>query len=142
MATVLAGEFQKRTGICSASLASNLDLVHRVDSNGEIALCDGSVGASPQKPYGTLINDQRVDAQGKVCELQIGGIAKCVAGAAITRGASVTVNSAGKVIDFVVPTGASNYIWIFGTALDAASAVNEKIRVEVGIVPFGKPQTT
>jgi hypothetical protein len=58
-----------------------------------------------------------------------GAIVKVEAGAAVTRGAQVASDNVGRVIDHV--TTAGNYI--LGTALDAASAAGEVIRVQFSV---------
>jgi hypothetical protein len=58
-----------------------------------------------------------------------GAIVKVEAGAAVTRGAQVASDDVGRVIAHV--TTAGNYI--LGTALDAAGAAGEVIRVQFSV---------
>lgn len=58
-----------------------------------------------------------------------GAVVKVEAGAAVTRGAQVASDNVGRVIDHV--TTAGNYI--LGTALDAADAAGEIIRVQFSV---------
>lgn len=71
---------------------------------------------------------QAADADGDTFAMAIpnGGTVKVAAGAAITRGAQIASDDEGRVIAHV--TTAGNYI--LGTALDAATAAGEIIRVQ------------
>ena len=102
----------------AADLSSNQYYFTKVDSSGQVALCD-TLG---EKMDGVLQNDP--DAQGRAATVWgVGSVSKVVASAAIAAGASVTTAASGKAV-----TAASGH-YIAGTALDAASADGEVISV-------------
>lgn len=66
-------------------------------------------------------------AAGRAARVQISGIAKVEAGAAVTRGGQVVADANGKAIDIGANTNPR------GVALDAASAAGEIIRVLLSV---------
>jgi len=68
-------------------------------------------------------------ASGERCDVIVSGIANVLAGAAITRGALLTVDSSGRAVTAAPAAGTNNRI--IGTALESAGAANDVIRVLV-----------
>lgn len=79
-------------------------------SAGQVDVCDGAT----DRVVGVLINKPEA---GEVAEVQVFGIAKAVASAAITKGATVGTTNAGKL---VAKTADADFIC--GIALEAAAA--------------------
>jgi len=75
----------------------------------------------------TGILQNKPAAAGRAATVQVAGIAKVVAGAAVTVGDVLTTDGAGKAITFV-PTAAT-VEWVIGFAMTAAAAANEVIEV-------------
>lgn len=66
-------------------------------------------------------------ASGERCDVILQGIAFVVAGAAITRGALVTSDGSGRAVAAAPGAGTNNRV--IGTALEAAGALGDVIRV-------------
>lgn len=99
----------------SADLSANQYLFHFVDTGGNLAkrVTQGAIA------IGVLQN--KPTALGAACEVATGGFIKVMAGAAITPGADVTSDNAGKCI-----TSASGNI-ILGTYLGSVAAASGDI---------------
>ena len=107
-------------GEAAADLSANQYYFVKVDSSGQVALCD-TLG---EKMDGVLQNDP--EAQGRAATVWgVGSVSKVVASAAIAQGANVTTAASGKA----VTAASGNYI--AGTALEASSADGEVIAVWV-----------
>lgn len=91
-----------------------------VDGNGQVAVVSGS----GDDVAAILQNDP--DAQGNAASLMKTGVSKVVAGAAVTVGALVMSNAAGRAI-----TATSGQV-VFGRALQAAGGDGETIPVLLG----------
>ena len=81
--------------------------------------------AATQVLIGILQN--KPAAAGRAATVQVAGIAKVEAGAAITVGDLLTTDGAGLAITFV-PTAAT-VEWIIGIAMTGAAAANEMVEV-------------
>ncbi len=81
--------------------------------------------AATQKLIGILQN--KPAAAGRAATVQVAGIAKVIAGAAVTAGALLTTNASGLAITFV-PTAAT-VEWVIGIAMTGAVGANEVIEV-------------
>ena len=68
--------------------------------------------------------------KGNLVDVVLGGIAEARAGAAITCGSRLTVDSMGRVIISAPATGAN--VQIIGTAMKSASSADEIIPVLIG----------
>lgn len=68
-------------------------------------------------------------ASGERCDVIMSGIANALAGAAITRGALLTVDALGRVVTAAPAAGTNNRV--IGTALESAANANDVIRVLV-----------
>jgi hypothetical protein len=68
-------------------------------------------------------------ASGERVDVQLEGLADAVAGAAITRGALLSVDSAGRVITAAASAGSN--VRTIGTALQAAAAANDIISIHL-----------
>jgi hypothetical protein len=91
----------------------------RFDGNGNIVACDGA----GQFSLG-LLQDLPKEA-GRACSVAYGGVSKCVAGAAIARGALVATNAAGRA---VVSAGGAHTV---GYALTPAGADGEQFSLVI-----------
>lgn len=84
------------------------------------AAADASVGIADSLGQGTA--DSRVD-------VAVDGIAEAEAGAAVARGALVSVDSSGRVITAAASAGAN--VRVIGVAMSAAGAAGEIILVSI-----------
>ena len=87
---------------------------------GQVNLC----AATTDTVVGVLCNRPKA---GRAASLAIDGVKKVVAGAAVTRGVSVTTDTTGRAI------AAGAAATSFGVALEAAGAAGDLIRVELTI---------
>jgi len=101
--------------LAATDLSSSQYYLINVDANGKAAI--PSAGG---RVCGVLQNKPEA---GRVAEMQIGGVAKVVAGDATTRGASLSSDSSGRAIDSTAGTFA------FGIGLAAAAAAGDIIPV-------------
>lgn len=83
----------------------------------------GAVAAGSDIAIGVLQN--KPAAAGRAATINTNGVSKCIAGAAITAGASVSFNASGQVI------AATTGLRIVGIALQAAGAANDTIAVNL-----------
>lgn len=113
--------------VASATVIGQRNIV-QVDSNGNAI----ETTAATQMPAGIALE---ASANGDSVPIPValldGGIVEVVAGAAVTRGGEVMSDSAGRAIN---ATGATARV--IGTALDAAAAADEVIRVLTGSAGF------
>lgn len=104
----------------AADLSAHQFKLAQINATGQAALIasggvrvDGVIGNKPT-------------AAGQACELQVGGLVKAIAGAAVTPGAEVAANASGLAIAAV----ATNYV--FGVYKGAAAcAANDLISILV-----------
>jgi hypothetical protein len=82
------------------------------------------VAASTDDVYGIL---QNTPALGQAADVGLWGVSKAVAGAAVTRGARLMIDTNGRVITWV--SGATNTF--VGFALESAAAANAVITVTI-----------
>lgn len=78
---------------------------------------DQSIGILQNKPNGSAANP-------RAAEVMLNGVSKAVAGAAITAGAALMFDTAGKVV-----TAATTGNRIIGVALETSTAANQIIAV-------------
>jgi len=105
------------------------------------------VTASTQRPIGVLQNapKARYSAAGTLegvdeAEVTIAGITKAIAGAAISAGAALSVNTLGQVVPVTFPssdTTADTY-FIVGTALTPAAAQGDLITIVTDCAAIGR----
>lgn len=91
----------------------------RFDNNGNVVACDGA----GQFSLGVLQDIPK--AAGRTCSVAYGGVTKCVAGAAIGRGALVATNATGRA---VVSAGGAHTV---GYALTPAGANGEQFSLVI-----------
>ncbi len=91
-----------------------------VDSNGQVTVAN----AAGESVFGILQN--KPTAQGVAASIMKDGVSKVVAGAAITAGALVQTNGAGRVV--VVGSGD----FVVGRALDSVGADGEIVSIGLG----------
>lgn len=87
----------------------------------------GVVAAAAVSDFSLGVSGDIAAASGERCDVIMSGIANVLAGAAITRGALLTVDSSGRVVTAAPSAGVNNRI--IGIALEAAGAANDVIRM-------------
>jgi hypothetical protein len=88
-----------------------------------VALCS----VLNERVYGVLTN---LPGLGKSAQVQIAGIAKCQAGAAIAKGDFVKTDATGRVITQTAEA-AGTQVFVLGQALEAAGAAGDMIAVHI-----------
>lgn len=118
MATMKVHESFLYAAEADADLRTKLNFICKVSSDGEIALC-----GNDEKALGTIYEVNLTATAGQLgpVTVQFGGIAKVVAGAAITAGARVACDGNGKA-----KTGTTNPL---GIALTGSNGDLEVIDV-------------
>lgn len=106
--------------VASGDLSTKQFYICIVDSNGEVAVNTSAGGVVD----GVLQDNP--DARYKACSLASAGITKCVASAAISKGALVMSTATGKAAT------ATTTNFFFGRALEAATADGDIITVKLG----------
>lgn len=104
------------TMIAGADLSAKQFYIVQPNSSGQAVLS----AASDLTQIGVL---QNKPASGYAGTVQVGGITKCIAGAAVAAGSRVTSDASGKAI--VATTGKQ----VIGLAMTAAGAANEIFEV-------------
>ena len=89
-----------------------------------VALCD----TLNERVLGVLTN--KPNAAGKSAQVQVAGIAKLMAGAAIARGAFVKVDATGRAITQTAEATGTQ-VYVIGQALEAAAAAGDLIAVKL-----------
>lgn len=87
-----------------------------------VALCD----TLNERVYGVLTN--KPSAAGRSAQVQVIGVAKVMAGAAIAKGAYVKVDATARVITQTAEA-AGTQVFVLGQALEAATAAGDLIAV-------------
>ena len=82
--------------------------------------------AGTQAIVGVAVENANIGGQYKPCDYQYRGIVKCIASGIIAVGALVTATTGGKIV-----TTTTNARFIVGRALEAASANNDIISVQL-----------
>lgn len=103
------------TAQAAGDLSSSQFLLGQINGSGQVAV----VGTQGVRVDGVIMN--KPTAQGQACELAVGGMPKCIFGAAVTPGAEVMSNAAGKAITAT----ATNYV--FGVYMGKAAAANNDL---------------
>jgi phosphoheptose isomerase len=101
--------------------SSQYYLVAQNTSNGRAT----KVSTAGAKVLGVLQDDPSAAAQH--CVVRLGGVSKCVAGAAVSIGDALVADSSGRCI-----TATANNQYVFGRALEAATAAGDIISVALG----------
>lgn len=129
MATQQLAAFNTLSLISGASLATSAQWrFGKVNSSGKVIVCS----STGEQAVGVICGNP--DAADKAVPVQVGGIAKIEAGAAITAGDKVMTDTAGRAITH---TGTNN---VLGVAMEAASGAGDRISVVIGaLVSDGTP---
>jgi hypothetical protein len=120
MATQQLAQFNTLSLIAGADLSARQWRFVKANSSGKVVSCD----STGEQAIG--VNCGNPDAADKACPVQVGGIAKVDAGAAITAGDKVMTDTVGRAI---AHTGTNN---VLGVALETASNAGERISVLIG----------
>jgi hypothetical protein len=107
-----------RSELADAAIAKNL--VVKITSTGvdvATAATDAIIGVS-----------KNVAATGEQSTVQFTGSVKCIASAAISRGAKVTATTGGKVV-----TTTTDKNLVVGVAVDSATADGDLIEIQLGL---------
>ena len=97
---------------------------------------DSAVGLAGATPSGGLLGVARTaTAANTVADIVTGGVARCLAGAAVTRGQFVTSDATSRAVPVTLAAAGATYIQVLGEALESAAGAGEFFACKILLCP-------